>query len=349
MLDALCDLYQRELRRPLHDTWKAESQKHVEFITAVKCLRANALERLEGFRQADAEALRREHRKKEDEKKALRRLSKRKAYLWRKQCANMEELRQLGVLTVCIAIDLVKNNKGQEKMQIRTHFTPDDSRIRAIYANAEKELRRLEASGELEPLFEEMRRAKSSYLKSACPPSEAPSRTTQQGNKRPKCTGEAEAFSPVQNAANVVCAPAPEHAPGPELAQARARVHAIYANTAKELQRLEASGELEPVFEELRRELMRTKNSFLKRACPPSEAPSRTTQQGNKRPKCTGEAEAASPVQNAATVVGAPAPEPAPAPARAPAAETTGAVAEVSDTGPLGPSDAVPASLLGEA
>ena len=336
--DAVLDLFRRELSRAAHDNFAAECEKHMEFITAVKFLRGNALDNLECLRQADAEALRREHRKKEDEKKALRRLSKRKAYLWRKQCANMEELRRLGVLTVCIAIDLVKNNKGQEKMRIRTHSTPDDSRIRAIYANAEKELRRLEASGALEPLFEEMRRAKSSYLKSAC-----------EASSYLKSAGEAEAFSPVQNAANVVCAPAPEHAPGPELAMARARVHAIYANTQKELQRLEASGELEPVFEELELELMRTKNSFLKRACPPSEAPSRTTQQGNKRPKCTGEAEAASPVQNAATVVGAPAPEPAPAPARAPAAETTGAVAEVSDTGPPGPSDAAPASLLAEA
>ena len=253
LVDAVHDLMASDLivRMP-PDTLEAECDKYTKFFSAVAYQHVKVLKRLEVFRQADAEALRREHRKKEDEKKALHRLGNRKSYYWGKLCAGMEELRQLGGLSACITISLVKNHKGQEKMQIRTHLagTAHDSPVHAVVANFEKELRRLEASGELEPVFEEMRRAK---------------------------------------------------------------------------------------------------NSFLKRACPPSEAPSRTTQQGNKRPKCTGEAEAASPVQNAATVVRAPAPEPAPAPARAPAAETTGAVAEVSDTGPPGPSDAVPASLLAEA
>ena len=252
LVDAVHDLMASDLivRMP-PDTLEAECDKYTKFFSAVAYQHVKVLKRLEVFRQADAEALRREHRKKEDEK-ALHRLGNRKSYYWGKLCAGMEELRQLGGLSACITISLVKNHKGQEKMQIRTHLagTAHDSPVHAVVANFEKELRRLEASGELEPVFEEMRRAK---------------------------------------------------------------------------------------------------NSFLKRACPPSEAPSRTTQQGNKRPKCTGEAEAASPVQNAATVVRAPAPEPAPAPARAPAAETTGAVAEVSDTGPPGPSDAVPASLLAEA
>ena len=79
--------------------------------------------------------------------------------------------------------------------------------------------------------------------------------------------------------------------------------------------------------------MRRVKDEILKRACH-SQAPSRTTQLGSKRQKGTGEAEVNSPVQNAATATAAPAPAAAPAAARAPAAETTGPVAEVSDTEP---------------
>ena len=167
LVDAVHDLMASDLivRMP-PDTLEAECDKYTKFFSAVAYQHVKVLKRLEVFRQADAEALRREHRKKEDEKKALHRLGNRKSYYWGKLCAGMEELRQLVGLSACITISLVKNHKGQEKMQIRTHLagTAHDSPVHAVVANFEKELRRLEASGELEPVFEEMRRAKNSFL-----------------------------------------------------------------------------------------------------------------------------------------------------------------------------------------